>query len=799
MSRPHARPGGSHPWRRARWLALLICPWLLGSLAQADFVFFTDGFTLEGRVQKEGKYIYDPTNQEIWVPESGYVVDDGARRIFFSHRLVAEAQMTPEGTEQPEIFQLKQPVVHYPGAPPIRGVALARVSAWDKTGKRNTELQVTTGMLKVDQYVTRVTPSFVRVETKSYYWHHPLRPQEFEPAALLAILRHHLNPKDEADKTADAHGRLFRYCVQVGWYEEARKELTALLELRPDLAEQLLPRAADLDRLQARRFDADLSRALAAGQHARVQQLLAEAPQEHAPETLLARWRQLRSKYRVQTAQCEQIRQWLAQARREAKDTEFVGRLQDVWEEIEHGLNFDTLDRLEVFHTLAGQAQRLREQGEAPDQGPEPLLALAATGWMLGGRAAEADTGFALKVHQGRGFLKRYLLEENGSRRATNRAQYEGSGGLGVDEMAQLIEHFPPPRAETLPFAADGESVTAATERWPAGVRYRLYLPPEYHHGRAYPLLVLLPGLTPLSAEDQAPWLAEAARYGFLVAVPTWAEPNQKQYGYDRREHEAVLETIRDVRRRFQVDSERVALAGSDVAGTMVYDVALSHPDLFAAAIVCCARVGKYSRILQNNAQYLPFYIIGGERDFDRPKETRQVFNHWLSRGFPSVYVEYTGRGLESYATELPTAFDWLDRKRRAKGLPELGRADITGFNRFGQEFRVFRNEDNRFYWITSDDVSAKPETPALLTAKQVSGNSLVVNADRMGQVSVWLHSSMVDFQQPVSIRINPGRPFSPVFNNKVTPSLEVMLEDYWHRGDQRNLFMARVDFNLRR
>lgn len=774
--------------------------------ARADLVIFTDGFTLEGKVQKEGKYIYDPSRQEIWMPDSGFVLDDGARRVFFSHRLVAEAQTNPEGAEPPETFQLKQPVVHYPGSPMIRGATLVRSSPWDATGKRVAEVQVKLGTLKLEQFITRVTPTFVRVETKSYHWTFSMRPQEFDPPVLLEVLRTHLQTRPAAATApvpaADIHHRLFRFCVQVGWYEHAQAELKALLALRPEGEAELSRQVADLQRLQSRRLDDDLHMAVAAGQHARVQQLLASAPEEHTAEPVLARWRQWRMRYRTQLAQMEQARQLLAQAKREAADGAFVSRLQNLWTEIEQGLNHDTLERLEPFCRLAVQEQRRREQGEPAEITPERLLALAATGWMLGPRGAESTTAFAIKAYQGRQFLLQYLLTDAAEQRARLQAEYQSGQPLRVDELAQLIEHLPPPRLQALSLQAPAQAeelATSPTPHWPNGVKYQLFLPPEYHHHRPYPLLLLLPGLTPLTEDELRAWRTEAARWGWMLASPSWAKPDQTQYQYERREHEAVLATLQDLRRRYQVDSERVALAGTDIAGTMVYDVALSHPDVFAAAVVCCARVGQHSRILQNNAQYLPFFIIGGERDFDRPRETRLVFNYWLQRGFPSIYVEYTGRGLEPYLAELPTIFDWLQRRKRASGLPELGRGDVTGTGKLGQEFRVFRNEDNRFYWITSSEVSADPNNPALLTARQVGGNAFVVNVQRMGQVSVWLHSRMVDFENPISIRVNPGAPLSPTFQGKVQPRLDVMLEDFWQRGDKRNLFMARVDFNLRR
>jgi hypothetical protein len=67
--------------------------------------------------------------------------------------------------------------------------------------------------------------------------------------------------------------------------------------------------------------------------------------------------------------------------------------------------------------------------------------------------------------------------------------------------------------------------------------------------------------------------------------------------------------------------------------------------------------------------------------------------------------------------------------------------------------------------------------------------------------VSVWLGrnlrgDSMIDFAKPVSMRVNDAI----VLNKKmVKPSLAVMLEDLYQRGDRQRVYLAKLDWSKSR
>ena len=58
-------------------------------------------------------------------------------------------------------------------------------------------------------------------------------------------------------------------------------------------------------------------------------------------------------------------------------------------------------------------------------------------------------------------------------------------------------------------------------------------------------------------------------------------------------------------------------------------------------------------------------------------------------------------------------------------------------------------------------------------------------------RVTVWLGPGMIDFEKPVTIRVN-SRIES---NRKIQPTLGTLVEDFYLRGDRQRLFFAKVEF----
>jgi hypothetical protein len=167
--------------------------------------------------------------------------------------------------------------------------------------------------------------------------------------------------------------------------------------------------------------------------------------------------------------------------------------------------------------------------------------------------------------------------------------------------------------------------------------------------------------------------------------------------------------------------------------------------------------------------------------------------------------VVYRGRGYEWYPAELETAFDWMNRRRRLNPNPELGRYPYD--DRLGTSLCTIRSSDDRFFWLSTESIKdmhlleKKPTpssniVPARMQAIIKPGNQVIVSTWGLKQVTVWFGPGMLDFTRPVSIKLNGFRDNPNVWNNgkkPLKPSLSLMMEDLYQRGDKTRLFVAQV------
>jgi hypothetical protein len=207
-----------------------------------------------------------------------------------------------------------------------------------------------------------------------------------------------------------------------------------------------------------------------------------------------------------------------------------------------------------------------------------------------------------------------------------------------------------------------------------------------------------------------------------------------------------------------------------------------------------------FTQTYWRNAQYLPFYVMSGDIAGEYTKMNQRIFDQWIPRGYPSLFVVYRGRGAEWFEAEIPYMFDWMSRKKREVAFPELGRSAGPG----GEEFQTMRSTDNRFYWLSTDSINEKylNETtwsnrvvPATMQARIAEGNQIIIQTRGLKQLTVWLGRGMVDFEKPVTVRINGNTMLN---NRPIKPSLRTLLEDFQARGDRQRLFLVELPFSVK-
>jgi hypothetical protein len=767
--------------------------------ARADLIFLKDGFVLVGRVREERAQIVDRTSKSSYtVPKGFFFVDDGPRRFFFSPLQVQAKDRTFLRPHVRASWFRKVVLPNYQGMPVI--VEMVDTPEFNDRWERDVQYRTTTYKIKVPQRLQELNSFFAAADsTKHFNWraYYLTRELGLEHVRKLLALHPDFNEtftlatwvRATPRARADRRFHLYSFFLRAGWYKAAESTLDGMLRDFPFTKAKVEKARSNLRALQAARCMEEIRRAQRAGRRKDLAALLVKFPEKDADLKAIGEVRVLKGKLKAADKKLKEARRLLAKLLKEVKGAEQRKLFGDAVPVLLAGLHRDNLDRLELFLDHARRQERFQTK-----KGPTAadLLSLAVTGWLQGNIAAQTRFDVASQLWEARTLALDYLKSDDEAARKKLLDRYISQKNiLGVDEVAQMLSMLPPPRAEAkLP--------QGVTEQKLNGITYTLQLPREYHHGRAYPVLFVLHDAKETTADMVKRWADLAGREGYILVAPHWQQTAGGNYAYSEAEHDTVLKTLGDLRQRFHVDCNRVFLFGLGQGGNMAYDVGLSHPDLFAGVLPMAAAPQYYIPRYWPNAQYLPFYVVGGDHVGDPNKWTREQLEKWIPHGYPVVFVQYKGRGMEWFGGELKPMFDWMNRKKRTTPVTQLGR---FGAGAFGDEFTTLRHADNHFYWVSSNAIANGAVMPGKWNASRLGAtvnayidpqlNQIRVNTRGFLQVTVWLaRDAKVDFDKPLTVRVN-GR---ISFRRVVKPNLLTLLEDYRRRGDRDSLFVARIE-----
>lgn len=762
-------------------LALLAAalPAAAGPVARGELVRLKNGQTFRGYVDKDGTLV------------QVYDYDGLRRAIFRDTKIEAIETDSPPNNVR---FNLVQPLtVHAGEMPPFAHHVEA--TPWDALGRRKFRYVGTRSgkPTEMTQAIHELLPGSAKIRGVDGYWNAPLALSQVPKEVVVGLL----GKVDQEDQ--DKRLSVGSFLIQAGWYPEARAELDRIARDFPELADRVATVRRIVDESDSRDRLAEIEVRRRAGQPREVLARLRTFPTAGAaPEVVTA----VRDALRDAEARADADRA-LADALRQAADA----LEPEARRAIEGRL-------LEMLADLADAPDAIRDRLEAfraadPAPGPRAGLALAMSGWIVGAEAAVSDPEAAATLWEARDALAAYLASTGDGPReaALGRLQAlawsptEGQppGGLDLPTLTRIARRMRPPLHEAQEVPPGEVRIVRVFDdpnpRQPT--EYAVLLPPEYHPLRPYPAIVSLHGEeTP--AESIA-WLAEQARRrGYIVIAPEYALRDQRRsYRYTASEHAAVELALRDARRRFAIDSDRVFLVGQLEGGNMAWDLGLAHPDQFAGVAVLSGMPGKYAWAYKAQAPLVPMYIALGE--LSAPTEDPLIFEKWakplIVRNHDLIYVKYFKRGLEPFPEEAPQVFDWMEGRRRDPAPKQF-------------EAETARDCDVRFFGVVVREFAARrtvaPEAadplgrnlrPAKVEFRANNVlNKLVVGTNGVNALDVWVNPETLTFDKRIEVQVNGRTAY------RDTPSLtalEPFLEDLRLRGDRQQVYWMRVSVRL--
>jgi pimeloyl-ACP methyl ester carboxylesterase len=726
--------------------------------ARGDTITLKDGRIYQGAIERDNVLV---------------MVFDGMRRIIVRRNRVA-SQVPDAGANNLEFFRLMQPVQYESGVMPEFSIGI-QAGPWNDQcrrefqhiGKRNGK------GVAMTQGITRLGPKSCEVRGLDHYWKSDIATIEL-PRPIIRGIMDKVQRDNEEERL-----RVARWMIQAEWYEEALAELDQLEKDFPGLKDRL-DRVRDTVRsLRSRQsFDSALFR-IAHGQpregDASLRALLATATSDVLPEA-----KQAASK-----------REELA-----ADDVELIAAVraasEGIPEESRKALGGLVIEMLSALGEVPDAARdRFGPMRKAkPEATPAQRFALAASGFLAGPDLAVEDIERVDELLKAREILRGYFRSPYESERMSSLVDLGTVPGLDQKAVIGLARGLAPPLAD--PKVAPGQRRThrAAVEEGDEPVEYVAITPPEYHQGRPRPALVVLHDGQGID-KALGLWEAEAARHGYVLIAPQWLLPNQSpDYRYTQVEHAAVILALRDAKRRYAIDDDRIFLAGDLFGGNMAWDVALSHPDLWAGVGVISGLPAKFVFPYRDNTKLVPMYVAEGGMIPAAEQVILDYCRNLISKNCDMTYLDYPSRGLETLPAEAGPMLDWMDTLKR---VPQRDEFEVV----------TAREGDDRFYnvvirgWAagrTIDSTAADPTgsnvKPAKVTWKISGGRNIIrLDTDGLTALDVWLSPEQVDLAKKLDVRVNGKSIMKDVPPTEIRP----LLEDLRIRWDRSQCYSVKL------
>lgn len=767
-------PSRNRPfWLVAFPVAALLLP---AAAARADTVVMKNGMTY----RTVGPPDRDNTLMFLW---------DGVKKIVVRDTKVDH--VSPDGSLRTgETFSLVQPLTVHGGVMP-KDVVAVNAEPWDEKGRRQFQYLGVRGGKPVvmEQAINEIGQNVVRYRGVDGFWKGQVDISQVPRSSILSLLRK-VDQKDESERE-----RVARFLMGAGWHKEAGEELDRLVKDFPD--EELKARVATARQflVQAeatqRRSEIDVRRR--ALQFRAVDDLLKTFGDPAIPTDLQVETRDLQRRIEEQRAAdldagADLLRLELKLSPRVKR--QWKSRLAEVHKALREAPDV-VRDRLAAW-------RKARAEGSPGD---ETQLALIMSGYVAGLENATTGLDAADAFWQVRDQITAYLASSDSASREDALAWLEhldwpeddpeAPGMVRLALAERIIQLMPPPLHRDEPNAEKEPIPNVVKIDESSPIEYLVKLPPEYHPLRSYPAVVVLhSGTGPESAV--AAWEGEAARRGYVVVAPEYGVSGRPApYGYTADEHAAVELAVRDARKRYAIDGDRVFLAGQMEGGNMAWDFGLGHPDPFAGLIVVSGFPAKYVAKYLGHHERLPLLCVFGDL---APAANEVVFNTFVKpmilKARDVTYMEFNRRGLEEFPEATPSYFDWMDRRRR-EGFPrefEASTARICDDRWHGVVVKGFA--DGRTTAAEAVDPLGRNLNPATIKLRTSALSNLVdIQVAGVSQLDVWLSPKTVDFKRKLEVRVNQ----KPLFKGRPVLELQPMLEDLRLRGDRQQIYWMKV------
>jgi len=337
---------------------------------------------------------------------------------------------------------------------------------------------------------------------------------------------------------------------------------------------------------------------------------------------------------------------------------------------------------------------------------------------------------------------------------------------------------------------------------------YALYHPEKGN--TPLPLVIVLHGMGGSGDNTVAKW-AKRLNDEFIVLCPSypmgawWARPAE----------DMVLALLDHIREQYNVDDNRVFLAGLSNGAIGVYTIGMFYPDRFAGLIPIAGSITPRFMNFLINLRNTPVYMIQGAHDPIFPIQLSRRVNKILSdMHYPVVYREHEEKGMAHGGhflpeNEIPSLIEWIKKQKRSLNPTRVRMTREN--NHLGAIHWARLNKGKN---LASLELPG-PESPrpnnrngkiATLFVERKGKNLFEVMGENIVEYDLFFNTDTVDFEKIVTIttqkiqnqnnKLVAGEK-KISYQNKIKKDLAVLLYGYKRFRDPHRLYDAKVNILL--
>jgi predicted esterase len=323
---------------------------------------------------------------------------------------------------------------------------------------------------------------------------------------------------------------------------------------------------------------------------------------------------------------------------------------------------------------------------------------------------------------------------------------------------------------------------------------------------KKWPVLMVLHGSSGFADAEVERLSAFADEHGLiLLGVQDELQQAAGGWAFNDYAHATHVQALTWLKRRYAVDDTRVFILGGSRGGHGTWDLATSHPDLFAGAIpIVGGPINLTFRFLPNLKHVSILDLQGGQDQPGLLTNLKSAFEILEGLHYDAT-LKIDAEAGHYYPVDWDEIWKWMETRRRPSYPKEIVRVAV-------------RDDRSRADWIEMRDLPQKKferppptkipqdrtvdrdeavklirknyERHSARVEAKVVGNLIDLTVVRAPKVVVYLSDHLVDLEKKVTIKVNGRIRTAEVFPR----SLETMLSRVKATADREQLYPVRLE-----